>query len=84
MQFTKLLLTHNFPGRSIPGDACPQSHPGKGTDGTRVFSEETVLELGDTHTGSYDLPPAASGPEAALVRSWGGKGKLRHHNLKGN
>ena len=32
MQFTKLLLTHSFPGRSIPGDACPQSHLGKGTD----------------------------------------------------
>ena len=37
MQFTKLLLTHNFPGRSIPGDACPQSHPGKALTGAGSF-----------------------------------------------
>ena len=54
MQLTKLLLTHNFPDRSITRDACPQSHLGKGTDRGRVFSEEMVLECGGTHTGSYD------------------------------
>lgn len=82
MQFTKLLLTHSFPGRSILEMHVHRVIWGKGTTGTRVFSE-MVLEFGGTHTGSYGLPLAASGPKAALVQS-SGEGKLRHHNLKGN
>lgn len=39
--------------------------------GTRVFSEDTVLELSGAHTGSSGLPPATSGPEAAQCRGMG-------------
>lgn len=39
--------------------------------GTRLFSEETMLELEGAHTGSSGFPPATSGPEAAQCRGMG-------------